>query len=303
MAWRRAFNEAVLDSLHDGVYFVDRDMRIGLWSSGAERLTGYSRDEVVGQRYSADVLAYVNADGVFLNGESGPLAAALADGRPHEVDVFLHRKDGTRLPVRVRAVPMTGRLGRVTGAVEIIRDLSSHQAALARIQDLERTSLLDGVTGLANRTFTTITLETRLDEMARYGWPFGVLCIDVDHLEEINKTHGRDGGDKVLKTFGRTIAHNVRSFDLIGRWHEDEFLAIVVNMDERKLATMGERLRMLVQASHVAHAGGDINGTVSIGVAFARADDTVDELVARAEQLMSASREGGGNRITIQPVR
>jgi diguanylate cyclase (GGDEF)-like protein/PAS domain S-box-containing protein len=303
MAWKRAFNEAVLDSLHDGVYVVDRDFRIGLWSAGAEQLTGYSRDEVVGQRCSADVLAYVNADGTFLDGESGPLARALSEGRPHEVDLFLHRKDGTRLPVRVRAVPMTGRFGRVRGAVEIIRDLSSHQAALARIQDLERTSFLDGVTGLANQIFTTITLETRLDEMARYRWPFGVLCIDVDRLEDINARHGRDGGDKLLKTFGRTIAHNMRSFDLIGRWQDDELLAIVVNMDERKLATMAERLRMLVQASHVAHAGGDVNATVSIGVAFARADDTVEALVARAEQLMNASRNAGGNRITVQAVR
>ena len=229
-----------------------------------------------------------------------PLVETLADGRHREADVYLHHRDGHRVPVRLRVAPVLGAAGRVIGAVETFSDNSAKVAALERIRELESIIYIDSLTGVPNRVFTETTLRTRLDEMARYGWPFGVLSIDIDHFKAVNDRFGHGVGDEVLKVVAKTMSGVCRSFDLVGRWGEEEFVVIVANINAEQLHDLAERYRLLVQYSDLLAEGQRICVTASIGATLARRDDTVESLLKRADGLMHQSKQAGRDRTTSE---
>ncbi|MEW6337650.1 MAG: diguanylate cyclase [Acidobacteriota bacterium] len=302
MGFQDEFFRSVLDSFSDGVYFVDRERRITYWNRAAERITGYLAEDVVGSHCYDEILVHVDDSGKHLCHDGCPVAATIVDRAIREADVYLHHRDGHRVPVKVRVAPLVNPEGELIGAVEAFSDNSAQMSALQRIQELEKAAYLDTLTGLANRAFTEIELNSRLEEMRRYGWPFGVLFLDVDRFKSINDRFGHEVGDQALRVVARTLASNARSFDLVGRWGGEEFVAILVNVDRERLAALAERTRLLVEGSSVAVQSGEtLQVTVSIGAAPARPDDTAESLIARADALMYASKSAGRNRVTLEP--
>jgi len=293
-----AFYKILLDNLYDGVYFVDRNLRITYWNKGAERISGFSSSEVVGTRCTYTLMA-IDEHGRSLCGELCPLAKTLADGIPRDMEVYIHHRDGYRVPVLVRVAPILDAQGHIIGGVEIFSDNSSKVAALRRVRELEEVAYIDLLTGLANRRYAEISLRARLDEMPRYGWTFGILLSDVDHFRRINDRYGREVGNKVLKMVSQTLLKNTRSFDLVGRWGGQEFICIIVSVDKGQLHSIAERFRMLVEQSSLPVGSDVVRVTISIGATLARPDDTAATLLARADKLMYQSKASGGNRISV----
>ena len=96
----------LLDNLYEGVYFVDSERVIQFWNKGAERISGYSADEVTGRKCSDGILTHVNDDGNCLCMGACPLAATIEDGCSRDCRVYLKHKDGHRLPVEIGASPI-----------------------------------------------------------------------------------------------------------------------------------------------------------------------------------------------------
>lgn len=127
------FYKELLDNLYDGVYFVDRERLITYWNNGAERITGYKSNQVIGHSCRDNLLNHVTANGIQLCDAQCPLAACMEDGIVREADVFLHHADGHRVPVLVRAAPLRDAQGNIFGAVETF---SSDAGAIAVRQQL-----------------------------------------------------------------------------------------------------------------------------------------------------------------------
>jgi diguanylate cyclase (GGDEF)-like protein/PAS domain S-box-containing protein len=289
----------ILDNLYDGVYFVDRDRRIQYWNRAAERITGFSAEEVVGSGCYDNILMHVDDKGRSLCRGMCPLAASIKDGKSREADVFLRHREGHRLPVAVRINPLRDKNGHIIGGVEVFSDSSEKMACFFRIKELEKLAMLDTLTHLPNRAYLEQELMARIDEFERYGLTSGILFVDIDRFKAFNDTYGHKVGDQVLKTIGRTLLHNSRLFDLFGRWGGEEFLGIVRNMDEEGLERIGDRTRSLISGSRVRTDGHDLQVTVSIGGTLLTKDDTADSVVQRADDLMYKSKEAGRDRLTL----
>ncbi|MCF8078980.1 MAG: sensor domain-containing diguanylate cyclase [Desulfobacterales bacterium] len=289
---------SLLDQLYDGVYFVDRSRRITYWNKAAERLTGYAAHEVIGKRCEEGVMVHVDGEGSQLCEKGCPLAATLEDGRVREADLFLRHKTGHRMPVALRVAPLRDEAGEIVGAVEIFND-SSGKIDLQQLARLEKEALLDPLTGLANRRSLQRHLEGRMEELRRYGLGFGVLFIDIDRFKQINDTHGHAVGDRVLQMIARTLSVNLRPFDEVGRWGGEEFVAVVANVDSHALSLVAERLRMLTEASGLDTETGRVRATVSIGAVLATAEESVEVILERADQLMYQSKIAGRNQISL----
>ncbi|MBW1807457.1 MAG: sensor domain-containing diguanylate cyclase [Deltaproteobacteria bacterium] len=261
-------------------------------------LTGYAREEVVGSRCSDNILVHVDHQGNSLCASGCPLAATMSDGKNRETQVFMSHKDGHRVLVSVRTTPLHDSEGRIIGAVEIFRDLSHQEAMYKKMKQLENLALLDPLTRLANRRHIETSLQSRLEELTRYGWPFGVLFIDIDHFKEINDSNGHNVGDKVLKLVSLTLLNSLRPFDFLGRWGGEEFVAIVVNVDKRKLTYIADRARSLIEQSTLKLGDLSIPVTVSIGATLAKAGDTTESLLNRADALMYRAKAHGRNQVT-----
>ncbi|HLN90594.1 MAG TPA: diguanylate cyclase, partial [Patescibacteria group bacterium] len=248
--------KGILDNLYEGVYIVDPDRRITYWNSGAERITGYRPDEAVGQRCQDNFLVHLDDRGNSLCLNGCQLFWTMANGQPLEAEVYLQHRDGYRVPISVRAAPILDGTGRVVGAVEIFSD-NSRVAALTELnKELRQLSLLDPLTEIGNRRFLEQQLMARLNEQDRYGWRVGVLFVDVDHFKEINDRNDHIVGDRVIRMVARTLVNGIRSFDIVGRWGGDEFVVLIVNVDEGQLHAIGEKLRRLIESSGFAEGGG-----------------------------------------------
>ena len=289
----------ILDSLYDGVYLVDLDRRTTYWNSGAERITGYRPDEAVGRRCQDNFLVHLDDRGNSLCLHGCPLSSTMANGQPLEVEVYLQHKDGYRIPISVRAAPIRDGTGRVVGAVEVFSDNSQIAAMTDLIKELRQLSLLDHSTEVGNRRFLEQQLIARLNEQDRYGWRVGVLFVDIDHFKEINDRNDHIVGDRVIRMVARTLANGIRSFDIVGRWGGDEFVVLIVNVDEEQLHTVSEKLRRLIENSGFTEGGKTIRVTVSVGGVLAAAGENPEAVIRRADQLMLASKTAGRNRVTI----
>ena len=294
------FYKSVLDEISDGVYFVNRDRVITYWNKAAEELSGYTGREVIGRHCSDNLLVHINDAGCQLCLAGCPLAATMDDTVPHEAHVFMKHKNGHRVPVYMRVKPLRDENNNIIGGVETFSDDTLENALEDRVSDLERKSLLDGLTGIGNRRFADITLSTRFNELKRYGWSFGVIFIDIDDFKKVNDTYGHNTGDEVLKMLSRTTAGIIREPETsIFRWGGEEFLVIAPNCDAAKLFSLAERIRLLVANSGLPQNTGMLSVTISSGVTVALPKDDAEKIIARVDGLLYQAKKAGKNCVKI----
>jgi diguanylate cyclase (GGDEF)-like protein/PAS domain S-box-containing protein len=291
--------EKILDSLHDGLYFVDQDRVITYWNKSAEEISGFTASEVVGKSCADGILTHVDCEGNGLCEGMCPVAATIADGNSRSAEVYMHHKDGHRVPVSVGVSPLTDASGSTVGGIELFTGISDRMGNDLRVRELEKMALLDRLTSLANRTFIERELASRFAERRRLGVSFGVMFLDIDHFKGFNDTYGHDVGDKVLQSIAGTLASSARSFDLFGRWGGDEFIGIIRDVDEHELKIAGDRICGLIGQSYIPHGDATLRVTVSIGGTLVGEDDTMESLLKRVDALLYRGKDAGRNCLTV----
>jgi diguanylate cyclase (GGDEF)-like protein/PAS domain S-box-containing protein len=290
---------AILDSLSDGVYVVDRRRQITYWNKGAERLTGYTIAEVIGRRCQDNVLDHCDTHRSPLCGGACPLLDTMRDGEHREAHVFLTHKDGSRRPVWVRAAPLRDTTGQIVGTVGIFNDDSALVETRRRADDLHHSAMTDALTGLGNRRKGAMTLGAWLTQQRDYDWPFAALLCDVDHFKAVNDRHGHHTGDQALRTIAHTLRNACRAGDEIVRWGGEEFLVLAADTTPATLGVLAERLRALVAGARLIDAGVRVPLTLSIGASVAGPDDTPDTIIRRADALLYRAKRTGRNRVCL----
>ncbi len=293
------FDRTAAEAVSEGVYYVDTSRQILFWNASAERLSGHSPGEVQGRRCYDNLLRHVDAAGNELCFSGCPLAATIVDGRTREADVFLHHREGHRQAIRVKTAPVRNHAGTIVGAVEVFTDGGELERVEARMHELERLAMVDSLTGVGNRRFLDMVLQTRSEELRRYGWPFGVLLIDLDKFKRINDQYGHNVGDQALRMVAATLTHCSRATDSVGRWGGDEFVVVMANADEAGLACASERIRTLVEHSSLDTAAGPVRATVSIGGALAAKGATIEDLLRQADKRVYTAKSRGRNCAAI----
>ena len=294
-----AFYEKLLDSMFDGVYFVDQNRVITYWNAGAERLSGYSRSEVIGRRCADNILRHVDGKGNRLCLKGCPLAETMRDGKSREADVYMHHKMGHRVPVIVRSAPTHDKAGNIIGAVEIFADNSKSANTLKELEQLQQEVFRDPLTKIANRKYAEQQLDNFLAAGRKHGISFGLLFVDIDHFKKVNDSYGHNTGDEVLKAVSMTLSGGLRPVDTACRWGGEEFVLLLPNIDKTSLHKLAERLRMLVESSWLDHHDGQIRVTASFGGTVSRIDDSIKTMIERADEQTYLSKDRGRNCVHI----
>lgn len=293
-----ATGEEFWDSLFEGVYLVDMERKITFWNKGAERITGFKKEEVVGSCCHDNILRHVDEDGMELCLLGCPLQASMQNGGFSEAKVFLHHKYGHRLPVTVRTLPLRNDGGEVIGGIEIFIDNSSVIQVLAEFEKLREEAYHDALTGVGNRRYAESALETRMFDLKKSSIGFGVIFVDIDHFKRFNDIYGHNTGDEVLNMVARTISNALRSIDVVARWGGEEFVVLLPGVNQFLLSSIAERVRKLVEQSFLMVGKEKLSVSVSIGATLARPDDSSGSLITRADALMYKSKNNGRNMVS-----
>lgn len=300
--WGIRFSSSVygklMDNLHEGVYFVNRERKITCWNDGAERVSGYAAGEAIGKHCFNNFLGHVDETGRSLCKDGCPLTQVMADGQPREAKIYLRHKDGYRVPVSVRALPMMNAAGTIVGAVEVFTDATPGKNAEKRVIELEQLAFRDPMTGLPNRRYLEMQVEQGLETHRRFGRRYGLLLFDVDGFDGLNDQYGRDLGDRVLKVVAETLVRGLGTEDIAGRWDGKEFLVLVPDLDAVALGERAEHCRIMISRSSVIAGASRVSATMSVGATVLSPSDGATSAIQRVGDLMHESQQSGGDRTT-----
>lgn len=159
-------------------------------------------------------------------------------------------------------------------------------------------SLRDQLTGLYNRRFLEETIDKIAAQIKRRGTRLGILMIDTDHFKAVNDTYGHDIGDKVLKEVSKIIQGSIRESDIAIRFGGEEFMVLLMDVEEGKSEEVAEKIRKAVEEHKIKVFGTVVRETVSIGVSeFPVDSDKIWQCVKLADIALYKAKEFGRNLV------
>jgi two-component system, cell cycle response regulator len=176
-------------------------------------------------------------------------------------------------------------------------------ALRARLDQSMELAVTDQLTGLHNRRYMRVQLESYLNRSLMGGGPVSILLCDIDHFKRVNDIHGHAAGDDVLREFGRRLSQNIRPADLACRYGGEEFVVIMPDTSQALATAAGERLRQIIgEEGFRINRGDELRVTMSGGVATVVPGDSLDALLQRADDALYRAKSGGRNRVELETL-
>jgi len=290
--------KSILNHVDSGIYFVDRNRRIKAWNEAAQRIAGYTSDDIVGRCCQDNLLNHVDKDGVPLCETSCPLYRTMDDGEVRTAQVLLRHKEGFRVPVEVKTIPAFED-GLLVGGIEIFSQKAQLKYDDDFVESITDKAMSDPLTGLPNRFFLESKIKYKLQECVWSGGSFLVLAADIDDFQSFNKYYSSSVGDIALKSIASSFKSNIIGNNIMGRWNEDQFIGVFDFNKNTNPHSIAEYIRILISRSGVFFADKYLSLTASVGMVDAQRAETVESIVARAEAMMSQSKNKGKNCSTV----
>jgi diguanylate cyclase (GGDEF)-like protein len=171
--------------------------------------------------------------------------------------------------------------------------------AKERTEYLHKTaSLIDPLTGIANRRAFLEGSEELARKIDADPRPASVLLIDLDHFKQINDNYGHAFGDRVLQIFAKTADAHIGPLDLVGRLGGEEFAVLLYDANHDRAIALAEEIRLSFADTARQVDGRNIGATASVGVAVSsKGPLDVHALLAQADQALYYAKERGRNRV------
>lgn len=263
MFYQNEFYKNLLEQLEDGVYFVDPNRKILFWNKAAEHITGFTKGTVEGCYCHEEILCHVDEEGRSLCNSDCPLVIAMKDGKERKTKVYLHHRDGYRVPVLVRSIPLSSGDGMGIGAVEIFTNETEKTDDQDKIKELAKLAYLDQATQLPNQNYLRMKLQSMHQENQISGLKCGLILIRVDNLKAICDQYQSDIANKSMAVVKNTLCHNLKSTFINGRWDDNSFLCIIPEATIDMAKIIAQKLHRLIESSSISFPKGAIYFQVS----------------------------------------
>ena len=281
---------ALIRNTADVIAIVDADGVVNYVTPTAERIFGFAAHDLIGQRLDelvafddrARLREFLSRD-LAQHGAAGVVEARVPRGEERQRVVEIH---GTNM----EAEPAIG--GRLLN----LRDMTDRKGME---EQLKRMALHDSLTLLANRSLFRDRVEHAVAVSKRNGRGIAVIFVDLDNFKRINDTHGHAIGDRVLHKSAQRLVKATRSGDTVARLGGDEFAVLLENLSTNDpVLEIAARIVESLQ-DPLDQPVADMRVAASVGIAFSRPEDGVEELMRNADVAMYAAKSAGKGRYVV----
>jgi diguanylate cyclase (GGDEF)-like protein/PAS domain S-box-containing protein len=286
--------EAVLDHAAEGIITYDDNRVIESFNRAAEKLFGYSEDEVLGEKLDT-LFASTMFDNASINFQYLLTPEKFDEQNDKKVEINARRKDGN---IFNAVIKISGYI--VNNKVKftaIVEDVSEHKAM---IENLRRLAEHDGLTGLYNRYYFMQEVEHLVERVARQSATnTALLYLDLDNFKYVNDTLGHIAGDELLVQITLILQKRTRSSDLLARIGGDEFAMILYDVNEQQALEVAEMFRQNIHDYKFMYQGETVDIGCSLGVIMVKPGTSTEDLLARADFSCHAAKLAGKNKIHL----
>lgn len=294
-----------------GVLVQGADSKFMLANPKALELLGLTEDQMLGRTSYDPDWNVVGEDGRVLSASEYPVNRAIATRQAvHDAVVGVQRPGGgDRSWLLVSAAPEIAEDGTLVQVLSTFSDITERKAGELRLQQanaaLQRLSLVDAVTDVANRRQFDRALVDEWARATRTGSSIALVLVDVDHFKPYNDRYGHPAGDECLKRIAAVLGRTLqRAGDLVARYGGEEFAAVLPLTDLDAATAVAERMRKGVEALAMPHGAVERGVvTISAGVAATRPEIGADplDLLARADAALYEAKAAGRNATVTAP--
>jgi diguanylate cyclase (GGDEF)-like protein len=167
---------------------------------------------------------------------------------------------------------------------------------IQRFRETQRSTRIDGLTGLLNHTAAKSQLKTMVKTVVSPK-VLTVVMIDIDHFKAVNDTYGHPVGDQVIRGLAWLLKGRLRSSDMIGRYGGEEFLIALPDVGLEQARVVIDRIREDFSSLPHAHPTGALFATFSAGIASAQELVSGEKLTEAADNALLEAKRGGRNRV------
>lgn len=272
---------------NEGMLITDRTTTIIAVNESFCRLTGYSRQEIIGQ--NPEVLRSGREDTAFF----ADMWNAVNLHGHWQGEVWGRRKDGSIYPKMLMVFSVKKAGGKIINYVQCFTDITEQKKSEEQIRHL---AYHDTLTGLPNRLTVLDRLERAISFGRRNNSAVAVMFIDLDRFKEINDNLGHDIGDDLLIQVAGRLQKQVRESDTVARLGGDEFMIVLPDINNPSSATRVAEKILLAIGSPFTSGPHTLNTTPSIGIAIFPTDgDTSQAVIKNADAAMYRAKSLGRN--------
>lgn len=213
------------------------------------------------------------------------------------IERISHISDAYQSMARQRELSLSERVHKQLRQLEKVARISDRYQKMMRDLNiaLHEASTHDPLTGLGNRRLLIERLREESSRASRSHTTFCLAMLDIDHFKRINDRLGHEVGDKVLTEIARVLDAEVRDSDICGRWGGEEFLILLPDTSPEDALQVIERVRLAVHRLNLHVHQGELNLSLSAGIAGHRPGENYSETVNRADGALLQAKQRGRN--------
>lgn len=283
--------DTIFNSVEEGIMIADTKSRIIHVNPAFEFVTGYTREEAVGQRPSL-----LNS-GIHDQDFYKKMWATIQEHGKWSGEIWNRRKTGDIYPEWLTIVAIRNEQGDIMNYCGIFEDISAQKNAE---NEIEQRKYTDALTGVANRYAYLQRMETLLQSSANREYHHAVLFLDLDRFKQVNDTLGHSIADELLVSVTKRIQSVLKNKDIVARYGGDEFIITITNIHHMQEAVQVAEKIVHLLSEPLPIDEQNIYISTSMGISLYPEDGTtLETLVKKADQAMYYAKQNGRNQFAF----
>ena len=305
----KEFQRIILNNTAMWLNMLDKDATVIMWNKAAEKISGYSKEEVIG---NSDIWELLYPDEEYRSSIYNKALEVIGQGEDiTDFETTIICKDGSSRTMSWNTHDIRDKSANVIGSIAIARDVTEIQASEKKLKlltlELEQSnkkllelSYLDKLTNIPNRRAYEEKIANEMQAAKRSGEQLSLLMIDIDNFKEYNDTYGHQNGDVALFRVANQIKGTLpRKTDFLARYGGEEIIAILPYTSIENATLIAEKIIQCVLNLNIEHSYSKFNKMLTVSIGVSSIDTGVDKLLTYADRALYKAKRNGRNRFEL----